>query len=87
MMVRSGRALSVDNRGKQAHGGDFVQGIFHGTVACGCTNAACSEYTAWSPVIAVNIARLWDKNGSMTARSYSPWQNLFHAGEENLFRV
>jgi hypothetical protein len=49
----------------------------------GCTNAACSEYAAWSPadrpsaIARLGIKRL-DDSGHIL-----PWQNLLHAGEEN----
>jgi hypothetical protein len=60
---------------KQAHGGDFVQGIFHGTVARLGTNAACSEYAAWSqrigpPPRRLGIKRL-DDSGQYSAMAES----------------
>nr|QLG02863.1 hypothetical protein pE0272_2_00121 [Escherichia coli] len=43
MVVRSGKALSRDNRANRRMEAIFVQSIFHRAIASGCTNAACSD--------------------------------------------
>ena len=80
MVVRSGRALSGDNRGKQAHGGDFVQGIFHGTVAqvVPMLHAVNTQHGLQrigpSAIARLGIKRL-DDSGHIL-----PWQNLLPCG-------
>jgi hypothetical protein len=78
------RALSRDNRANR-HGGDFVQGIFHGTVAqvVPMLHAVNTQHGLQrigpSAIARLGIKRL-DDSGHIL-----PWQNLLHAGEENLF--
>ena len=84
MVVRSGKALSRDNRAKQTRGAISYRASSIAAIAQGCTNAACSECVAWFPADKVAITTsLKGKNGSMTSTMFCHWQNLLHAGQEN----
>ena len=87
MVVRSGRALSRDNRANRRMGGDFVQGIFHGTVAqvVPMLHAVNTQHGLQrigpSAIARLGIKRL-DDSGHIL-----PWQNMLHAGRKISFRV
>ena len=85
MVVRSGRALSEGIIGQTGAWRRFRTGYLPWHRRSGCTNAACSEYAAWSPADgAVGHCPPWDKRLDDSGHIL-PWQNLLHAGEENLF--
>ena len=86
MVVRSGKALSGIT-GQTDAWRRFRTEHLPSRHRSGCTNAACSECAAWFPadrpttITGFGIKRLDD------GAHILPWQDMLHAGEENLFRV